>query len=63
MVETEAWLAWAWRIQWGETFLFQAGPRGGGIDDAADLGDVERAPAFAAAENGLHHRGFPFQPK
>ena len=34
----------------GRDLLLQAGLLGGGVDDAADLGDIERSPALAARE-------------
>ena len=57
-LRSSAWLAWAWRIQCGRDFLFQAGLLGGGVDDAADLGDVERSAALAAPEDGVDRLGF-----
>jgi hypothetical protein len=36
--------------------LFQPGPAGGGVDDAADLGHIQRSPALAARKNGLSRR-------
>ena len=37
----------------GRDVLFEAGAAGGGVDEAAHLGDVERSPAVAAAEDGV----------
>ncbi len=37
----------------GRHLLFQAGAAGGGVDQAADLGDVERSAALAAGEDGV----------
>ena len=34
--------------------LFQAGPPAGGVDDAAELGHVERSAALAAPEDGIY---------
>ena len=37
--------------------LLQAGLPGGGVDDAADLGDVERSAALAAGKDGIDRLG------
>ena len=42
----------------GGDLLFEAGFAGCGVDDAADLGDVERSVSLAAGEDGVEGLGF-----
>ncbi len=49
---SNAWLAWAWRIQWGRNLLFEPSALAGSIHNSPHLADIE-VPTLLATENGI----------